>query len=462
MPLTPAVLREFERILGRERVLTAPEELAVYAYDATWAHRRPDAVLIPRTTADVAQTLAVCHRERIPVVPRGGATGLAGGAVPSAGSVALNLAPMNKILEINPRDMYAVVQPGVINADLQRAVEPYGLFYPPDPASWLMSTIGGNVATNAGGPRALKYGVTAAYVMALEVVLATGEVMRTGSRTLKNVTGYNLTQLFVGSEGTLGVITEITVRLLRKPPARGTVMAIFDRLEAAAECVVALLQAGVTPLTTELMDRSILQVVQAAFPHLVLPVDAEAVLLVDVDGDEAAVECEVARVAEVATGAGAREVQRAADQAEAEILWAGRRMVGGALTRLKPNYYAEDIVVPRSAIPEMARRVRRIAEQYDLLIPLFGHIGDGNLHPTIMCDRRDADEMRRVDAAARAIVEAAIELGGVLTGEHGVGLLKRDYLPLDLDPVEIATMRQIKQALDPHNILNPGKLFPPR
>ncbi|MCZ7569521.1 MAG: FAD-binding protein [Ardenticatenaceae bacterium] len=461
MPLTPAVLREFERILGRARVLTAPEELTVYAYDATWAHQRPDAVLTFQETAEVAQVLAVCHRERIAVVPRGGATGLAGGAVPSAGSISLNLAPMNKILEINPRDMYAVVQPGVVNADLQRAVEPHGLFYPPDPASWLMSTIGGNVAMNAGGPRALKYGVTAAYVMALEVVLASGEVMRTGSRTLKNVTGYNLTQLIVGSEGTLGVITEITLRLLRKPPAQGTVMAVFDQLEAAAECVVELLQAGVTPLTTELMDRTTLQVAQAAFPHLALPIEAAAVLLIDVDGDEAAVEREAARVAEVASRTGARAVQRAADAAEAATLWAGRRAVGGALTRLKPNYYAEDIVVPRSAIPEMARRVRQIAEQYNLLLPLFGHIGDGNLHPTIMCDRRNADEMRRVEAAAEAIVESAIELGGVLTGEHGVGLLKRDYLPLDLNPVEIASMRRIKQALDPHNILNPGKLFPP-
>jgi glycolate oxidase len=319
---------------------------------------------------------------------------------------------------------------------------------------------GGTVATNAGGPRALKYGVTGNYVMALEVVLASGEVMRTGSRTVKNVTGYNLTQLFVGSEGTLGVITEITVRVLRQPEAKATVLAVYDVLEGASETVGALLRAGVTPLTTELMDQETMRVIAAAFPHLTLPLDAAAMLLIDVDGDGPSVARDVEQVAAVCGAQGAREVRLARTAAEAEGLWAGRRSVGAALTRIKPNYYSEDIVVPRGAIPEMCRFVGEVAERFQLRIPLFGHIGDGNLHPAIMCDRRNADEMRRVEQAADAIIGKAIALGGVLTGEHGVGLLKRDYLPLDLDAVEIATMRRLKAALDPRGILNPGKIFP--
>jgi len=457
--LSKTVLDELRGVVGSERVLTRPEELVVYGYDGAFMEGHPDVVVSPLTTEEGSRVMRIADRERIPVAPRGAGTGLAGGSIPMQGGIALNLAMMNRILEISAPDMCVVTQPGVITGVLQAAVEQSGLFYPPDPASLNQCTIGGNVSTGAGGPRGLKYGVTKDYVLALEIVLANGETMRTGSRAIKNVTGYNLTQLFVGSEGTLGIVTEITLRLIYKPPAKATVMAIFNRLDDACKTVGNVLGAGVVPLTTELMDNAVIRAVEDAF-HLGLPVDADALLLIDVDGTPESVPAQQQRVSEVCEDSGAREVRVAKDAAEADALWRARRDIYAAVMRMKPNTLPEDVCVPRSAIPEMARRVQALREKYQLQIPMWGHIGDGNLHPCLMCDRRDADEMRRVHAAVSELFADTIELGGTLTGEHGIGLLKKEYLPRDLHPVAIAQMKALKKVFDPNGILNPGKLFP--
>ncbi len=415
----------------------------------------------PTTTEQVSATLSIADRERIPIVPRGAATGLAGGAVPSEGSICLNLARMNRILSISVPDSIVIAQPGVITAALQKAVEAKGLFYPPDPASLYMCTIGGNISTNAGGPRCLKYGVTADYVLGLEVVLPGGKVMRTGGRTIKNVSGYNLTQLIVGSEGTLGVVTEITLRLIPKPIAQATALAAFAKLSEACEAVGKILACGITPLVTEIMDHDVMRAIadlqesRGQVPAFSL--EADALLLVAVDGDPDTVERDIEMIADVLRQWGATKVQRARTTEEAEALWEIRRSVSPAVIRLGNSRFGEDIVVPRGQIPQMVDRVKQIAQKYDLTIAVFGHIGDGNLHPNIICDRRDPEMMKRVEAASHAIFDAALELGGAISGEHGIGLLKTGYVPKSVDPSALQMMWQIKKLFDPNGIMNPGK-----
>ena len=446
--------------LPPDRLQTTPEDLAVYSYDGTWSLGKPDAVVSPLTPEEVSSAVKVAARLRVPIVPRGGGTGLAGGSVPTQGGLVINLTRMNRILEIDPANMTATVQPGVITAHLQAQVEKHALFYPPDPQSLRQCTIGGNVATAAGGPRCLKYGTTRDYVLALQVVLADGRITRTGGKMIKMQTGYNLTQLFTGSEGTLGIITEVTLRLIPKPPHRGTVMAIFSTLDAAAETVNRILLAGTLPLALEMMDNACIRSVMAYKPFG-LPLDAETILLIDQDGtDRRVVDEELARIADLCKQGDAVEVRAAATQAESDALWAARRAVSPAVSRLKPNKLGEDISVPRAQIPAMVRRVEQIAARHGLAIPLFGHIGDGNLHPNILCDLRDPEEMARVQSAGREILEAAVALGGTLSGEHGIGTLKRDFLPENLDAPSIEMQQRIKWALDPENLLNPGKVFP--
>ncbi len=451
------VIKELRSTLGADRVLDSDVDRVAYSYDATWGEALPDVVVLPLTTAEVSAALRIANRERIPVVPRGAASGLSGGAVPVEGGICLCVARMNKILEINPDELLAVVQPGVVNMDLQDAVAQQGLFFPPDPASWYMSTLGGNVGENAGGPRCLKYGVTKDYVLGLEVVLADGQVMRTGGRTIKNVAGYDLTSLIVGSEGTLGVVTEITVKLLPKTAGRTTVMGIFSQIEQACEAVNRVITSGVLPLTTEIIDGDCIGAVQSQEDYG-LPNDADAVLLIDVEGWPGATEHESQIVSQACLAAGAREVHCADDEAAAERLWAARRAISPALSTLGDKL-GEDIAVPRSRIPEMVRRVREIGRKYGMRTPVFGHIGDGNLHPYLICDRSDAEMMARVRQAAGEIFTTAIALGGTLTGEHGIGLAKRDFLERALDPVARQQMLSIKRLFDPNNILNPGKLF---
>ena len=446
--------------LPPERVHDTVEDLAVFGYDGTWASHRPNAVVSPLTAEEVAAVVRVAQRMGMAVVPRGGGTGLAGGSVPSEGGIVINTTMMNRILELDGPNMVAVVQPGVINAELQAEVEKRGLFYPPDPQSLRQCTIGGNVATTAGGPRCLKYGTTKDYVLGLQVVLADGRIIRTGGKMIKVQTGYNLTQLFVGSEGTLGVITEVTLRLIPKPRHKGTIMAVFNRLDDAAETVNRILLAGILPLALEMMDNDCIRSVEAYKPFG-LPLDAETVLLIDQDGNDSRVVLnELDEIARLALEGGAVEVRRAGTPAESEALWQARRAVSPAISRLRPNKLGEDISVPRAAIPAMVRKVKEIAERNRLPIPLFGHIGDGNLHPNILCDLKDQGEMERVQAAAREIFEAAIDLGGTLSGEHGIGTLKREFLHRSLDAAQIEIMSRIKWALDPDNRLNPGKVFP--
>ena len=458
--LAPRVLQELRGIVGSEHVLSDEADLIAYSIDGTWIERRPLAVVLPASAAEVSAVLKLANREQIVVAPRGSASGLSGGSVPLGGGMALSMTRMKRILEIDGVNQVAVVEPGVITAQLQAAVEKLGLFYPPDPSSLQISAIGGNVAENAGGARCLKYGVTADYVMGLQVVLPTGEIIRTGGRMVKNVTGYNLRQLFTGAEGTLGVITEITLKLLSLPKYRLTALAVFARLDDATRAVTEIMSSGLLPASIELMDQMTIQCVEE-YLHIGLPTDADALLLLACDGNyEQIVASELEAASALCIRHGAHSVQTARNAEESEGLWRARRSVAPALARKRPNKLSEDISVPRSAISQVVRQIRAIAEKHDLPIPIFGHAGDGNLHPNILCDRHDPAEMQRVRAAAGEIFSAALACGGTLSGEHGIGLLKREFLEEDLGHEAIEAMKKIKLALDPKNILNPGKIFP--
>jgi glycolate oxidase len=445
--------------LAPDRVSTAPEDMAVYSYDGTWVVGRPEIAVVPLDAREVASVVKIAGEEGVPIVPRGAASGLAGGAVPVFGGIVVSMTRMNRILEIDKVNLTVVTQPGVVTATLQAAVEREGLFYPPDPASIRMSTIGGNIATCAGGPRCLKYGVTRDYVLDLEVVLPNGEIMHTGAPTAKNVAGYDITHLFVGSEGTLGLVTEATLRLIPLPRARRTVMAHFTDVSTAANAVTDVLGAGIVPCAMELMDNTTIRIVEE-YLHAGLDVNAGALLLIEVDGDPEVVPRQGDEV-EAVCRTRAQSVRLAQDQAEAETLWAARRSVGAAFGILRPHRLGEDIAVPRSRIPEAVERIRDIGVEYGLTVAIFGHAGDGNLHPNILLDLRDEDETRRTLGAADEIFKVAMQLGGVITGEHGIGLLKRDYLEENLDPQAFALMRQLKRTIDPKNIMNPGKVFAP-
>ena len=455
-----STLDQLSQIVGAEYVLATPEDLICYSYDGTFAEELPDAIVSPASTGEVSAILSLAHRSDIPIIPRGMSSGLAAGTVPYGGGLVLNLTRMNHIIEIDHENLTATAQAGVITANLAAAVEAEGLFYPPDPASIRQSTLGGNVACNAGGPRCLKYGVTGDYVMALEAVLSDGRILKAGNKCIKNVTGYDLVHLLVGSEGTLAVVTEITVKLLPKPQSQHTALAVFEDLAKASAVVNDILLAGVLPSTLEILDETAINCVEE-YMHLGLDCTADAMLLVETDGEPEAAAREIERVGEVCRQAGAKTVNVASDDAEREELWRARRSISPSLGRVRPNKLGEDVVVPRSAIPAMVARIKRISRQYDLPIVIFGHAGDGNLHPNILFDKRDAEERERVEAAVQALFEAAVELGGTLSGEHGVGMLKRPYMELALGPLAIEVMRGIKSALDPKGILNPGKVLPP-
>ena len=454
------LVRELADIVGDAHVLTSDEDLLTYGFDGTWYEHRPLAVAMPATTAEVSAIHRLASRERLAITPRALGSGLSGGAVPLSGSLVLSIVRMNAIVEIDTINHVAVVQPGVINADLQTAVEARGLFYPPDPSSLKQSALGGNVAENAGGARCLKYGVTSDYVQALEVVLPDGEVFRTGGKMVKNVTGYDLRSLFTGSEGTLGTVTEITLRLLPKPKYARTALATFARIDDAARTVTAIMAAGLIPTSIELLDNLTMRCVEE-YSAIGLPLDADAILLFGVDGNhESALDEDLAAIENLAREGGATSIRAAHSQSESDRLWAARRAVAPALLRKRPHKLGEDISIPRSAIPAMIARVHEIAERRDLLIPVFGHAGDGNLHPNILCDRGNVEEMKRVREAAREIFEAAVALGGTLSGEHGIGLLKKQFMEMDVGPEALRVMKAIKAALDPLGIMNPGKIFP--
>jgi len=454
------LISQFEKLLGKDGALSTPEDLAVYGYDGTFEDHQPDLVLLPRSTEQVSQVVQLAAAERLPLVTRGMGSGLAAASVPFQGGIVLAMTRMNRILEIDPVNATVLVEAGVITAHLQAAVEKLGLSYPPDPSSIRHSTIGGNIACNAGGPHCLKYGVTGDYVLGLTVVLADGRVLRTGGKPIKDVVGYDLKALFTGSEGTLGVITEALLRLIARPKFARTASVEFASLEDASRTINTILMTGIVPATLELMDETAIACIEEAM-HLGLPLDVEAILLVECDGsDEASVIRESEEIERICQQCGARRVKLAQDENERARLWQARRSVSPALARRSPNKLGEDITVPRSAIPEAVRGLKAISQKYGLPIVIYGHAGDGNLHPAILFDKRDPAQWAKVGEMAAAEFTLALSLGGTLSGEHGVGALKRPYIEQALGPLSIEIQRRIKNALDSLNILNPGKVFP--
>lgn len=448
-----------EAILDHKRILFNPEDLYSYSFDASFGTHLPEFVVQVKSTEEVSKVMKIANQEKIPVTPRGQASSLSGGPLPVKGGIVLDVSLWNDRLTINPDDMIAIVSPGVITARIDEAANKFGLMYPPDPSSSNVSTIAGNLAENSGGPRGLKYGVTKNYVLGLEFVTPEGEIIRTGGQTVKNVTGYDLTKLIVGSEGTLGVITEATLRLVPKPPATKTLMTIFDDLIASGTAISKVLRSGIVPSKIELMDQACIIAVEEYQP-LGLPVDAEAILLIELDGHPAAINDEIVKVKEIMVDAGARSTTIAETDEEAAELWKARKLVSPAIVKSKPTKISEDATVPRSKIPEFFKRLKEIREKYNVNLVVFGHAGDGNLHPNIICDKRDKEEMGRVESAVSEIFTAAIELGGTLSGEHGIGTMKSSFMELELGEHGVDMMKRIKQAWDPNGIMNPGKIFP--
>ncbi len=437
----------------------SPEQRAAYAYDGTATLRaEPAAVVFPVDTAQVSGLLKFAAARRIPVVTRGSGTGLSGGSVPVAGCLVLCLTKMNRILEVDAENLTLLAEAGAVTADVAAAAGGVGLCYPPDPGSLKISTIGGNVAENSGGLRGLKYGVTRDYVMGLEVVLPDGEVMWTGNKCVKDVAGYTLRDLFIGSEGTLGIITKVLLKLIPPPAARKTMLAVYDNMENAAKTVSAIIKAKIIPCTLEFLDKVTINCVED-YAGIGLPREAEALLLIESDGHPAAVEEEAAAMAAIAKANGAGEVKIAATAEEAASLAAARRTAFSALARVGPTTILEDATVPRNRLPEMVRCIQETGRRHNLKIGTFGHMGDGNLHPTFLTNEKNEEEMHRVEEAMKEIFARAVELGGTITGEHGVGLAKKDFLPAAVGELNVGVMRSIKAAFDPQGILNPGKIF---
>lgn len=451
----------FGKIVGKDQVLTENADLIPYGFDGTAGIKQlPGAVIFPADTAEVAASVKEAVRQDIPIVTRGSGTGLSGGSVPIAGCLVICLVRLDRILEIDPANLTIRVQPGVITKDIDEAALQHGLFYPPDPGSMKISTIGGNVAENSGGLRGLKYGVTRDYVMGLEVVQADGEVTRLGNACVKDVAGYSLKDLFIGSEGTLGIITEVLLKLVPRPKARKTLMATFSSMEAAAEAVSRIIAAQIIPCTLEFIDQVTLQCVED-YCQIGLPVEAAAVLLIETDGHPSAVADEAVAMEKICRDHGADDVKVAATEEDAAKLASARRQAFSALARVRPTTILEDVTVPRSELAKMVSFVNETAEKYQLQVGTFGHMGDGNLHPTFLTDEKDAEEMERVHHALSDIVDKTIELGGTVTGEHGVGLAKKEYLSRQFDTTGFAMLKLVKKSLDPDNRLNPGKIFDP-
>ncbi|HEY4899641.1 MAG TPA: FAD-linked oxidase C-terminal domain-containing protein [Terriglobales bacterium] len=454
----PAVVDQLRKIAGRDAVLDRPEDLMLYEYDGGVRKRTPAAVVFPQTTDHVSQIMKLASSARFPVVARGAGTGLSGGAISPEGGVVVAFARMNRILEVDPENMRAVVQPGVVNQTLSDNVAHLGLYFAPDPSSQKACTIGGNVAENSGGPHTLMHGVTVNHVTGVTVVLPSGEVVRFGGKAAE-CGGYDLTGFFVGSEGTIGIVTEITVKLLRRPERVATLLAIFETIDDGARTVSAITAAGITPAALEMLDGWTLRAVEAAC-HAGYPLDAGAVLLIELEGLAEQVEEQAEAVREVCVQQKAREVRRAKDEAERALLWKGRKNAFAALGRLAPSYYSQDGVVPRTKIPAVLKFIGGIAEKYGLRIGNIFHAGDGNLHPLILFDPRDPHQLELVQQAARDILEYCVSVGGSITGEHGVGLEKRDLMPLLFTDQDLDVMLSLRNAFNAEGVLNPGKLFP--
>lgn len=457
------IIQKLTTIVGQDNIYTSLEDLYCYTYDASFvkADIKKDlagVAVYPGNTAEVSQILKLANSEKIPVVPRGAGSNVSGGTISIGDCIVLVLKRMNKILELDWKNLIAVVETGVITGQLQSEVEKVGLFYPPDPASQAFSTMGGNVAECAGGPRGVKYGVTRDYVIGLEVVLPTGEIINTGGRTIKNVTGYDMTKLFTGSEGTLCVITKIIVRLIPLPEAKSTMMAVFPEIDQACETVSEIIAGGLVPCSLELLDNIYIRNIEE-YAKVGLPTEAGAVLLIEVDGDAEILTKQIAKIEQICQRLGAVQIRIAKTQAEADELWRARRSAFAAVSRVKPTIIGEDATVPRSSIPVAVRKIQEIAAKYNIIIAILGHAGDGNLHATILTDETDREEAERVEKAIDEIFIATVELGGSLSGEHGIGRAKSRFITRQTGEVGLEVQHRIKQALDPNNILNPGVMF---
>ncbi|PWU16830.1 MAG: glycolate oxidase subunit GlcD [Verrucomicrobia bacterium] len=459
MSLAAAIPAALTRIAGAANVLTKQEDLIPYSFDGTAALRQmPGCVVLVTMREEVAAVLKVANETKTAVVTRGSGTGLSGGSLPTPDCIVLCLARMNRILELDRANLTLLAEPGATTQAIADAASAAGLFYPPDPGSMKISTIGGNVAENSGGLRGLKYGITRNYVMGLEVVLPDGEVLWTGNKCVKDVAGYSLKDLFIGSEGTLGVITKILLKLIPKPSARKTMVATFGQIVQAAQTVSDIIAAQIIPCTLEFLDRTTIRCVED-YAKVGLPLDCDALLLMETDGHPASVAEEADKMLQIAQKNGALEVRAAKDDAEATRLATARRSAFSALARVAPTTILEDATVPRSELAGMIRFVEEVAQKYRLRIGTFGHMGDGNLHPTFLTDERNQEEMHRVEAAFKEIFEEAIRLGGTITGEHGVGLAKKGFLPKFAGDAQMRVMRELRRVLDPSGILNPGKMF---
>ena len=451
------IKQEVIAIVGDKNYTDQLIDLVSYSYDASEHHHRPDCGVWPESAEQISEIMKLANRENIAVIPRGGATGLTGMAVPVRGGIILDLNHMNKILNISIEDRFAVVQPGVVYADLEKALNQYGFFFPPDPASGKVSTLGGNVATNAGGVKGAKYGTTRDYVLGLQVVIPDGRMMRTGSKTMKSVSGYDLTKLFVGSEGTLGVVTEITLKINPKTTAASTALATFDDLENAGRAVSQIMYSGIIPSVLEILGREAIMAINQN-TDLNLP-EVDAILLAETDGyTKEETDFQMEKVTQVFRKNNAVEIKEAKTEKEAENLWAARKSAYGVLARINTNFVLEDVTVPMGRIADLLRGIKDISEKHNIMIATYGHAGDGNLHPQILFDGNNPEEMERQEAASTDLFELTINLGGTLTGEHGIGIQKAPFMSLEHDSVAMDVMRSIKKMLDPNNILNPGKM----
>ena len=452
------VLRELKAAVGRGKVFAGREYLLAYSYDATAMEYWPDAVVFPEHDEDIAAVLRICHEQRIPLIPRGAGVGYTGGSLAVQGGIVLVFTRMNRILRLDAENFLAEVEPGVITADLQAAAEKKGLFYPPDPASLKTSTIGGNVAENAGGPRCFKYGVTGNYVLGLEAFLINGEKISLGAHTIKNVAGYDLKSLLIGSEGTLAVISKVILRLLPLPPRRRLFRVDFATLTAGAQFVQKIIHSHIQPAVLEFMDKRSLQAVYA-YQQMTLAERVGAAVLIEIDGSPAEVAAREALLRTIIGASGQVDWAMAATFEEQENLWQTRRNISPAIAMLKPKKINEDIVVPAALIPEMVSYIERLAEEHNLCIVLFGHFGDGNIHTNLMVDPADNAEMERAELVLDKIFSQVVELGGTISGEHGIGLSKKPFMHYQFSPLEMQLFRDVKKVFDPLNLLNPGKIF---
>ncbi len=461
--LPNTIAQRIRDVVGSDNVLAAELDLFGYSYDSSFVPlvpvNKPDLVVRPLSTDEVSRVMAIASQEEIPVTPRGAASGRTGGSIPLRGGISLALDRMTRIVELDERNMMVTAEAGIRTVDLYNACALKGLFYPPDPASWKFSTIGGNVAENSGGMRAVKYGVTKNYVMGLEVVLADGSILQTGGKMIKNVTGYDLTSLFVGSEGTLGVITRVTMRLIAMPKKRGTLQVMFATLDDGCRMIHNMLQAGIVPAASEILDRVCLGVA-AQRRNMAIPPGAAAAVIIEIDGeDDIAIESQSDRIKTVAASCGSLLFRSARSQQEADELWAIRRGISSAISTLAPDHFSEDISVPRDAFPEVVRLIEKIAAKRGLLIAVYGHAGDGNLHPSILCDMSRPGEKEKVHQAIEDIFAASLSVGGTLSGDHGIGITKQPYFANAVGAAAVRTMQAIKAALDPKGLLNPGKIW---